>query len=335
MRRTLARVLARFRRRRSVDPVAPARVVDRRVAAEGLVEALDRAMELGLWEHAGRVATTGARLAASCPGVTERIVRVRLVEGRPDVALGLINRCRETTDELRLLKAVAHVHLDRKDRAHSDLLRWTRTASAPSAARRMLALLEWESGDGHAATLALLRDLKQRDDARTLELLVLLATTQRRREQAATWARRLQRVTSRGAETPWGPVLRCSLQPIAEEILHAESVIPALVEAQRRRLQPVFAELLYRSIERALPALRQPLVAIEQLARLARLRGDVESARAWMQRGLARNPMSATLAALDRELGAPSAAAELPPYEADQPDVLARIGRDPGQEKAA
>ncbi|MHC5115010.1 MAG: hypothetical protein ACYTGP_11355 [Planctomycetota bacterium] len=333
--------------------MTPARTVDHRATGDGLAEALDRAMELGLWEHAARIAKTATRLAETCPAVAERLVRLRLVEGRPDAALGLANRCREHSDELRLLKAVAHVHLGLRDHAHSDLLRWTRTSGAPSAARRMLALLDWESGDRHAATLALLRDLKRRDETRTLELLLLLATTQRRREQAATWAGRLRRVNARGADTPWGPLLRCSLQiddehratvapdevtSLADELLDAETVIPSLVEAQRRRTQPAVAELLYRAIERALPALRQPTTAIEALARLAHVRGDAAAARAWMQRARTRNPMSVTLAAIERDIDAPLApAASTPDRDHDRPDVLARIGRDDRheQEKAA
>ncbi|MCP3905372.1 MAG: hypothetical protein GY715_17225 [Planctomycetes bacterium] len=351
MRRIIARVLTRLRRHRDrrADPVAPPQTTDQPAPAHGLAETLDRAMELGLWEHAARVATTAERLATTWPAVAERLARLRLAEGRPDLALGLINRCEKTTDDLRLLKAVTHVHLDRKDRAHRGLLRWTRAPRAPSVARRMLALLDWEAGDDHAATLALLQDLKRREDPRTLELLLLLATSQHRPEQAATWARRLGRMTALGADTAWGPALRYSLQvtdewrqtPIADEevtrladeLLDAEAVIPALVEAQRRHPRTAVAELLYLAIDRALPAFAQPLEAIEGLARLALVRGDVDSARTWMQRGIARNPMSAPLAALRRELDAPAPT----PSDTHRPDVLARIGQvgPREQEKAA
>ena len=71
--------------------------------ARRLGEAIDRAMDLGLWEHADRVAATALRLAPSHPSLTERLARLRLAQGRCDLALASIDGCRARTAELDTL----------------------------------------------------------------------------------------------------------------------------------------------------------------------------------------------------------------------------------------
>ncbi len=104
------------------------------------------------------------------------------------------------------------------------------------------------------------------------------------------------------------------------ELAACEEVIPALVEAQHRRLDPAVADLLRGAIERARPDLIEEAPACEGLARLALLRGEPEAAHHWARRALLLQPLSATA----RHLLAECERSLIPPDGA--PDVIATIG---------
>jgi hypothetical protein len=353
MRGTIRTFLERFTRRdapRAVTKGAAPRLdesPDTRTTARVLADAIDRAMSLGLWDHADRIARTASRLAPRSPRLTEPLARLRLAEGRPETALSIIAACQQQTASLRLLRAACLVQTGRKAEAHSDLMSWSRKSIAPLDARLMLGLLEWEMGDDHAATLALLRNLRHLEDPRTLELLVLIAVQQGRPQQIALWSRRLRECSAFGAGSSYLKLLFCSLllesrsdrerQPTADqvgllaaEITAAEQVIPALVEAQRRSPQRDVAMLLAQSIEYAYGDLTNQVAASESLARLALILDDAEAAARWADRAQALSPDAVSLTILAREMAGtrPDPARE----------VIATIGAPaatPAREKAA
>jgi len=100
MPRVLRPILARFRRAAATPPRRAADrpdVRDDRGKARALADAIDRAMQMGLWEHAGRLARTAARLAPQSSRLSERLARLRLACNDPETALAIIDGCRETT----------------------------------------------------------------------------------------------------------------------------------------------------------------------------------------------------------------------------------------------
>ena len=334
----IASLLARFHRNDRPDRPAAAVTpspAEKALTARGLADAIDRAMDMGLWEHAERIAQSALPLAPTSARLGERLARLRLAQGRPETALAIIDSPwaqGERHASLRLLRAVCLVQIGRKEEAHSDLLRWSKKSTAPLDARLMLSLLEWEAGDDHAATLALLRNLKHLEDPRTLELLLLIATRQERPEQTQVWARRLRECSAFGGgsahmhllcDSLMLPQLRAQGEPtdeqtnmLAMEFIAAEQVIPTLVAAQQFRPQRDVANLLYRAIEQALDDLTNRFNALEALARLALILDDRTEARRRAEEALRHNPMSASLAMLLEELDEKSPeATDQPPQE--------------------
>jgi hypothetical protein len=328
----LARLFRRVMPRRRHCPLAAnvraeqhppaAAAPDSGAAARRLAEAIERAIDLGLWEHAERLAVSAAKLPHGGPGtsrLTECVARLRLARRQPEAALAIIESCAEPTASLRLLRLVCLLHLGRIAEAHADVLAWSDRGSAPLAARTLLALLEWRSGDEAAARAALARNVRQIDDARTLELLVLLSAAHGRENDAARWGQRLRAlmqlahgehdvrtcISELMLESLELPGLTREVKPtarhvaaLAAELAHAEHVIPALVEAQRIERQPATALLLREALMHALPEFSRPAAACEAIARLALLRDEHAEAAEWARRGVSHNPMSASLALL-------------------------------------
>jgi len=321
MARVLAPILARLRGSTSAPSRARSHDADetnRRARAKALADAIDRAMHMGLWGQAERIARSASRIGPTSSRLTERLARLRLAQDDAEVALAIIDGCAEMTASLRMLRAACLMQLGRKQEAHADLLRWSKKSASPIDARLMLALLEWEAGDDCAATLTLMRNLKHLEDPRTLELLLLIAVAQDRRDRARFWARRLQEVSVFGIGSPYLNLLCCSLQVppgrdaaeptdaqvtmLAMELISAEQVIPSLVEAQRHHPSRGAATLLYRAIKHALDDLTDQARAAEALAKLALLLEEPAAAEHWARKGLERNPMSATLTMLLQHL---------------------------------
>jgi len=213
-----------------------------------------------------------------------------------------------------MLRAACLIQRGHKQEAHADLLRWSKRSASPLDARLMLALLEWESGDHHTATLTLMRNLKHLEDPRTLELLLLIAVAQDRHERARFWAQRLHEVSAFGAGSKYVELLTCSLHVpprhgsgdpteaqvnrLSLELISAEQVIPSLVASQRLHGEPAVVTLLYRAIEKAVGDLSDKARAAEALAKLALLLEDLPAAERWARVGLQHNPLSATLTML-------------------------------------
>jgi tetratricopeptide (TPR) repeat protein len=352
----LAALIERFRRRAAVpsrdsaDSSDAASRDDRR-AARSLKEAIDRALNLGLWSHADRLVASASRISSAHPGLTESIARLRLAQSDAKTALSVIESCQRETASLRLLRMNCLIELGRKAEAAADLYRWSQRSTAPLDARLMLAFLEWEAGDHHAAMNALLRNLRFLEDPRTLELLVLMTAAAGRQELAARWAKRLQRCHMNSAHTSEHVFLLRSLlitlpeavaepqdeqvETLAMELVLAEPVIPALVEAQRRRPRRSRARLLLRAIQQALPELSDQSAAYEALAKLSVVLNNQDAAHDWAKRALELNPMSASLALLLEELPKPPAGETRSPSPAIVASIVQRTGKAPTQEKAA
>lgn len=172
-----------------VPPTAEERSVARQLCA-----ALDRAIELGLWQHADRVALAAAVLAAEYPPLAERVARLRVRQGRIETALAIIDACPASSASLRLLRAVCLLRLGRGLEAQLDLQQWCRRGSTPLDARVLLACLDAQTGDADSARAALQCNLRQLEHARSLQLLTALAVLGNRAAPAAAWAVRLREV---------------------------------------------------------------------------------------------------------------------------------------------
>ncbi len=295
------------------SPPGPTRRNARRLAV-----AIDRAAAQGRFRDADRLAAHAAHLAPGHARLSESMARLRLAQGDPETALAIIDAARTTPAGLRMLRASCLLVAGARHEAHSVLHRWSAGASAPPEARLLLGLLEWQGGDHAAAARTLKRNLKHLEDRRTLEALVLISLHRGQTKAAEVWARRLRAAAGTGSDGPEVELLLRSLgmdglgreaTPSAEEVsalamelITFETAIRPLVEAQRRRPHLPTARLLCAAIEQALGDLHDTAAAFEGLARLWVILGDVTSAAAWANRGLARHPMSAPLSLLHQEL---------------------------------
>jgi tetratricopeptide (TPR) repeat protein len=325
----LATSIARLYRRGAsalLSSIAPddesvPRVRDSRIGrhtARQLAALLDRAMQLGLWEHADRVASTAASVAHVHTGLTERLARLRLRQGQPESALAMIDSCQARPSSLRLLRNICLVQSGRRGEAHLDLHRWATRASCPLQARIMLALLERDLGDDQAATEALRGNLRHMDDPQTLAALVMLCMESGRTEQAHAWAGRLRRACVACSTAPAIDIMLRSVgmrgidqsadtdeshvQQLCTELLAQEHAIGALVAAQELEPDISSGRLLAAALEQALPDLESPANGYEALSRLSMALGDHDAALAWARRGLEMCPMSAALVRLTGDL---------------------------------
>ncbi|MHC4082575.1 MAG: tetratricopeptide repeat protein [Planctomycetota bacterium] len=294
-------------------PTGPPRRLARRLA-----DAIDRAMALGLWEHADRLARTAASLAPGYARLAEPLARLRLAQGDPETALRVIEGCRTLPASLRLLRAACNLSLGARAEADLDLHQWSARASAPIDARLMLGLLEWRRGDDAVGTLQ--RNLRHLEDQRTLQALLLVSLHCGLAEQAKVWARRLRtgcagggRSTVRSVDLmlrslgmagvhPDEQPTREQVNALAMELITFEPAIKTLTEAQCRRTHLPTVQLLHEAIEQALPDLCNPAEALHALARLSMLEGDRRAALGFAERGLDENPMSAPLSLLVEQL---------------------------------
>lgn len=331
--------------RRRIDDRAPTSSPvehgqDEHAASRRLAHALDRAMDLGLWEHAERLAQSAVRLKHVSSQLAERLARLRLVQGHAETAIAIIDSCSERSASLRLLRAACLIHQGRSAEAQLDLHEWSLKSTAPLAARRLLALLEWDAGDMESAQHTLTRNLRHLEDPQTIEILLVMSVAQERGELAAVWAERLRAaslfatagiemdllLTSVGIETSEAPAAptKTQIETLAVELTSMETIIPTLVEAQRLKPAPARAALLYQAVMHALSNLTNELAACEALARLALILKNPAAAIEWVQRGLKINPMSVTLALLAQE--AVQTGPDGPPDAAFGEEVVATIG---------
>lgn len=298
---------------------------DRALACK-LCDAIDRAVALGLHQHADRLAHESAQLARTQPRLCERIARLKVAHGDLETAMAIIDACETRPASLRMLRAVCLMQLGRKLEAHLDLREWSRRHATPLDARRLLALLEWELGDHQAALEALHRNLHHLPDTRTLQMITLLHAHAARPNQRDAWSKALieHAAASRDHATvevllrslnihpspPASAARPANVATLATELLAAEPLIAALVEAQIRLRQPQPASLLYAAIELAQPDLNDQAGAFAALARLALVLNRPHDARRHAERSLELRPMSVSIARIVQELNAAERAAK-------------------------
>ncbi len=282
-------------------------------------DALERALEEGSLDYADALVRTAERAGPRSGRLTEQLARLQLAHGDAETALRVIETAGPRTAALRQLRSACLILTEQREGAHADLHSWSQRASAPLDARLLLALLEWDAGDSETARRILLRNLNQLEDPDSLALLLAFASEEERDDEARKWADRLLAATRFGpaAESARllagmlgvGLAVEVEAEPtdaqvavLANELIAAEEVIPALVAAQERSLDGATARLLLRAVESALDELERPAIACEALSRLSWELDGPEAAARWIERGLRHAPMSSSLRALEMEV---------------------------------
>lgn len=300
-------------------------------AGKWLASALERAVELGLWQRAERIARSAKRLAPDHPSLSEQLARYHFARGDAKTALRTIDACHLQTASLRLLRNICLILVGRTAEAQHDLLGWSRKTTAPVYARLVQALLVMQKGEYESARKLLKINLSQSENPLTLAVLVVICILEENFEQAHVWANRFYEANS------WneGP-LDCDvflkslslsrpalahvpsedrIDTLSREILDCEEIIPVLVQAQRLQFESRTAKLLGAAIERALSMLEKPQAGFEALAQLALAEENTTVARHWAELGLKQQPMSAPLARLVESLNGGQTAETLPPAD--------------------
>ena len=309
----LRRRSAPLRAERREACVTPVR--DPRETARALAQAIDRAMERGLWEHADRIAATAMPLAHEHAVLCERMVRLRLVQDKPGAALELIDHCRQQTSSMRLLRSICMLHSGRQFEAHMELREWACKPSAPLPARLLLGLLEWRMGDAEAAVDALHQNLRQIEDPQSLMALMLISASQGNTAQTRWWRSRLQQASAHSFTAPHANPVALSLglppsekkslaftgeqvESLGLELLSCETVIPALVQGLQLRPDEPAAGALVKALQRLVKELDNRSAGYAAIVNLLLMLGDRSAAVEWARRGFEANPMSVTLAQL-------------------------------------
>lgn len=289
---------------------------DRLVARE-LAAALDRAVQLGQWKLADRIASQSMRIARDHPLLSERVARIRASQGDFDAALAIMDSCTNQTASMCLLRVVCQLQTGRHIEAHAGLLHWARKSSAPLQARVMLAMLDWQAGYADDAATTLQHSLRQIEDPMALAALMLMAVAQSRRQLANHWAMRLAAASVSSPHRRYFETMLSangfrpatssmmindeSIASLSTQLIANEHVIPTLVEAQRLAQPSDATHLLAAAIESAIDELEHLPTACHALSMLHEKLSHHDLAQAWRSR----------------------AAAAL----ADRADVIASIGR--------
>lgn len=287
-----------------------------RCIARRMADAIDHAVDCGMFEQADRLAANALRLTIHSTRLADCVARLRLTQNNPEAAMAIVDACSKRSASMRLLRIACLLQLGRAAEAHLELNEWSAQSTAPLGARCMLALLDAAVGDCDGAATALSRNLKQVEDPATLELFTILSAADGRSEQAAEWAQRLRQasIVSRATididllcdslDMPMAavaePVAPSPLQvaTLAMELAASPQSLPVLVKRQEEQLQPMVAELLYRATQEAIIEMEESAAAYEALACLAHVLGRTDDAIDWARRGLDEHPMSAPLALL-------------------------------------
>lgn len=303
---------------KEIRPPHPPSPPHHAAAGKWLSSALERAVELGVWKRAERIAESAKRLAPDHPDLSEQLARYHFARGDVKTALRTIDACHLQTASLRLLRNICLILLGRTAESQHDLLNWSRKTSAPVSARLVQALLVMQKGEYETARKWLKMNLTQSEDPLTLAALVVICIRQEQFDQARQWANRFYEASS-WIDSP----LDCDVflkslslsrpapahQPgedridtLSREILDCEEIIPVLVQAQRLQYDSRNSKLLGAAIERILTELDKPQTGYEALAQLAVVEENSAAARHWAEAGLNHQPMSASLSRLVQKL---------------------------------
>jgi len=249
------------------------------------------------------------------PDVIELQARLALDQRKPAAALAQLERLARPNARHRLLLQYARLQTGQRAMAQLDLHAWSRQADCPSAARVMLAWLQWKAGDASAARDTLRRNDRLCPDADSLRLRMLIEIESGNRASIQRIAARLRLrhghdpMSRRFLKTQHATRTEDDAQPtvemideLAPQLADQPRLISTLLAAQRLSPRPGRIELLRRAIGRIVDEIDQPLIAIEAMAELAMLADDADDARRWARRGLRSRPYSVRLALLMDDL---------------------------------
>ncbi|MHB1158157.1 MAG: tetratricopeptide repeat protein [Phycisphaerales bacterium] len=274
------------------------------------------------------------------PDVIRARALIALQTNQPLLAVDLLERDNSSLASMRLLLQLARLQAGRREAAHLDLHAWSRLESCPPQARQLLAWLELQSADTHAARAALQRNLRHQLDPAGIQMLWLIdrqtGLRDTARQFAAVMAHRLphheptrafQRLMGLGDRVPTLVPVEM-IDQLAAELLDQPDVIASLVAAQKCRMQSQRVELLRRALARIVDDLPQSLDAVVALAELSLLADDADDARRWAQRGLRADPYHAKLALIldDAERRAPAPISSKPRQSESFPGASAALG---------
>jgi hypothetical protein len=307
------------RRRAQAPPLSPAprpafeiELKPERSARSGgpdawLALALERAVAAADWTRAEAIVRSADRLVRCSPRLAAALARWRLSRGEADEALIAIDEAMVATDDLRGLRIIALLLARRAAEARTELRAWRRRPSAPDAALTLSLLVEDDARQVNRLTARLQKRRGCALDETGLAALAARSLEGRDAAGAAIWAERLRAALcahQRGASPPITASSPATITKLSRSILAREEIVPALVLAQRLRTEPPAARLLCAALELALPRFARPTIAYEALTRLSLALGDRDAAGAWIARGCRACPLSATLAALHRDVAA-------------------------------
>ncbi|MGI9014478.1 MAG: hypothetical protein ACR2GY_09545 [Phycisphaerales bacterium] len=256
---------------------------------------------------------------SSLPIVAEAVARLRIAQGRPDLAARRLEHVMTTEGEV--LRALCLILSSQRGEAHAALqqiVEHNRAEHVHPAARQLLAMLEWDCHH-HERALAILREQPHGfSDPVTLSLLILLSLERGDAAEARINAQRLARLevfpifrqsihlflASLGLARSGPPQLphhRIVLR-LTEELREAQHLLPILLEAQRREFDSASARLLMLALAGCVEELADQAGAYEAIIELTLTLDGPQAARSWLDAALQRLPMSAAIRQLESRL---------------------------------
>lgn len=248
------------------------------------------------------------------PRVTQLAARIALQHGEAARAMAIIESADRSHADTELTYQLTRCMVGERDGALLDLISWSRRDDCPPMALVLAAWLCSERGD-HDGAQKLIGDPRVARHAMARQLAIALHICQAGQlpsdeamigllynchghADSDLFARTLGLRRRRSAQhVPLDLVER-----LAGELVTDPQVIPTLVAGQRLRPRGDRLSLIRRALVRVVDELPRPIIAVEALAELARLAGDVDDAWRWAKRGLRLDAYNARLAMLASEL---------------------------------
>jgi len=297
--------------RRTAQPTADNPAARSKLAAERAARRAAEAMMRDDDETARGFIRLGLHAAPHHLRLREMRARLALRDGDAHRAVRLLVGETQPNHRRRLLLNLARCQAAQRDAAELDLRQWTRDRQCPSEGRALLAWLLIEGERSDEARRVLAPNLTTQPDALTCQILLLLDLSEQlprsTRQAAAHLAHGMGHDPHIAA---WLDSFQLSgvidqldaplplIEQLAAQLQSRPHLIRSLTVAQHHHPSISRIALLRRALVRIVDQLDEPFDAIESLARLARLDGDVDDARRWARRGLKLRPYDAALALL-------------------------------------
>lgn len=299
------------RRTRDANTNAAPRAAADYLAAEAAAERAEQALLVHDHAEARSAIRQGHHLAPQHPRLRELSARLAMADGHPELAVRLLDADPKPNAKRRLLLALAQCQAGRRLQAELQLRKWNRDPQCPSEGRALLAWLELEKENAAAARRVLTPNLRHGPDALTCQMLLMMDIAEqlpRATRKAVAYLSHafchdphIARWLDSFHIAPKIDHLEAPLELIerlAEQLLERPHMIRSLIVAQQHRPSLGRIDLLRRALVRIVDRLAEPVIAVESLARLAHIAGDIDEARRWTRHGLKLEPYSASLALL-------------------------------------